>query len=505
MIVLYKRGLVSPTHSRILRQKGHTMKKALFGILTLILILTMGLIVCSADEDKNVTCYIGGEIIVDGEIDDVWEEVDFIYVENLKTGQYKGDSSKTSEDYAELQCKVLWDGEYTLYILYVVYDPLICQDGREEWDRDSVEFFIDEDNERAGAFDGNSTQWRVQAIEQNDGYLNWKVPAQAVKMIPNGYVVEVAYEFMDVDPTDGHVIGFDLQLNDDAEGNGKRHACLGWSDIDDSASSNNTVWGTLTFSTERVKGAQGGGEGETETQPTVALEQNNIYNYWNEDIVAGCITSPNQTLVEYTEEGVKLTGMDGNPVDPYVTINLKKYVDSVGAESLSCTEYGYVVFKVKATGTNGECELFYTKSPAAGLSEVAYFDADGSWQYLVYDLSCYDDWAKERTPFSVRLDWATGYEGEAADASLTIGEIAFFKTEDEIYAYTGEAKPVETEAPTEAPTEPVTVPATEAPATEAPAETEAPKGGCGSVVGLSAAVILLTATAFGCALKKKED
>ncbi len=483
------------------------MKKALFWVCCLTLLLSLGLLVCAA-EDKSVTCYIGGEITVDGEIDEVWEEVDFIYVENLKTGSYMGDASKDSSDYAELQCKVLWDGDCTLYILYVVYDPVICQAGAQEWERDSVEFFIDEDNERNGAFDDNSIQWRIMAVEQNDGYLNWKVPAQVVKMIPNGYVVEIAYEFSEVDLVDGHSIGFDLQINDDAEGNGQRHACLGWSDTTDKASSDNTVWGTLTFSTERVKGAQGGSDGEDETNPAV-LENNNIYNYWSEDIASGCFNAPNQTLVEYTDEGIKLIGVDaaGSPIDPYITINLKKYTSAVGADPLSCADYGYVVFKVKAEGTTGDCELFYTKAPTGGLSETNYLDPDGTWQYVFFDLSFYEDWANEGTPFSVRLDWATGYEGNAADAYMVIGEIGFFKTEEEAYVYMGETVPDETEPETEAPTDPVTeAPTQQAPATEQTTdnETDAPEEGCGSMVSLSA-IALLAAVACGIALKKKED
>ncbi len=247
------------------------MKKVMFGVLALALILVSAITLCSAEEEKNVTCYIGGVIEVDGEIDEIWESVEPIYVENLKTGEYMNDPSKTPQDYAQMQCKVLWDGDWTLYILYEVTDPIICQDGPEEWDRDSVEFFIDEDNERAGAFDSNSTQWRIMAIEQEQGYLNPKVPFQAVKMTAKGYVVEIAYDFAEVDLVDGHVIGFDLQVNDDAEGNGKRHACLGWSDTDDSASSDNTVWGTLTFSTQRVDGSGDETEaGDTTEEATTA-------------------------------------------------------------------------------------------------------------------------------------------------------------------------------------------------------------------------------------------
>ena len=46
------------------------MKKTLFCILTLTLLLTLGLLTCAAEEEKNVTCYVG-EITVDGEIDEI--------------------------------------------------------------------------------------------------------------------------------------------------------------------------------------------------------------------------------------------------------------------------------------------------------------------------------------------------------------------------------------------------------------------------------------------------
>ncbi|MBQ4112637.1 MAG: hypothetical protein IJD38_07565 [Clostridia bacterium] len=245
------------------------MKKTLFCILTLTLLLTLGLLTCTAEEEKNVTCYVG-EITVDGEIDEIWEQVEPIYVENLKTGEYMNDPDKTFQDYARMQCKVLWDSEWTLYILYEVIDPVICLDGPEEWDRDSVEFFIDEDNERAGAFDSNSTQWRTLAVEGILEYPHQRVATQAVRYTAEGYIVELAYEFMLLDPFEGHVIGFDLQVNDDAEGNGKRHACLGWSDIDDSASSDNTVWGTLTFSEKRADGKDAETEEVTTEAPTEA-------------------------------------------------------------------------------------------------------------------------------------------------------------------------------------------------------------------------------------------
>jgi len=65
-----------------------------------------------------------------------------------------------------------------------------------------------------------------------------------------------------------------------------------------------------------------------------------------------------------------------------------------------------------------------------------------------------------------------------------------------------------TEVPTESPTDPAETPTeapdTNTPATEAPTETDTPKGGCKSAVGMGAAAVV-TAMAAAVVLKKKED
>lgn len=240
-----------------------------------------------------------------------------------------------------------------------------------------------------------------------------------------------------------------------------------------------------------------GNEGEK----TPLLENNFIYNIWNEDIVLGCFDNASQTAVEATEEGVKLSGIASEGVDPFVTFKINNYQSAVNADAFKAEEYPYVVFKIKSEGTNEECQLFYTSSPSEENSERGYYTADGEWQYMLFDLSYCDGWLSQRKLTTVRFDWATGYTGDAEAAYMTIGEIAFFKTEEEANAYAGivpETEPEKTEAPeTEAPE-------TQAPATEAPAETNAPvESGCGSGIGFGAAAVLAAGAAF-VVLKKKD-
>ena len=244
-----------------------------------------------------------------------------------------------------------------------------------------------------------------------------------------------------------------------------------------------------------------GDEDETSGNAGESLLENNfIYNYWTEDIVLNCFGDANQTAVEATEEGVKLSGITSEGVDPFVTIKLNIYQSAVNAEAFKSEDYPYVVFKIKSEGTNEECQLFYTNAPSENNSEKGYYTADGEWQYLVYDLSYCDGWLDQRRLTTVRFDWATGYTETAEDAYLTIGEIAFFKTEEEANAYAGivpETKPAKTEAPD------TTAPETQAPTTQAPAVTEpATKGGCASVVATGSAALIMAAAAC-VALKKK--
>lgn len=241
-----------------------------------------------------------------------------------------------------------------------------------------------------------------------------------------------------------------------------------------------------------------------EVEKTPLLENNFIYNYWNEDIVRDCFVSTNQTTVEATEDGVKLSGITSEGVDPYLTINLADYRTAVNAEAFKGEDYPYVVFKIKSEGTSEECQLFYSSAISEANSEMGYYVADGTWSYIMFDLSYCDAWLNQRRITTVRFDWTTGYTGTAEEAYLTIGEIAFFKTEEEANAYAGivpETEPEKTEAPE------TQAPETEAPslATEAPAsETDAPtQSGCGSVIGIGA-VAVLVAGATLVALKKKD-
>lgn len=219
--------------------------------------------------DKECIVYVGS-VEVDGEIDDIWEHAPEISVDVLKenASKYFGDSSKVAgKDYAKLTCKALWDPDANLiYVLYIVEDKLVTQAASLDWEKDSVELFIDLDNVRTGAKDGNTFQKRIYADETRD--CSDSTMTSVYKKTDNGYIVELSH-VLHKDFKAGGYIGIDFQCNDDADGSGARHACLGWSDSKDKASSDTTVWGQalLTDIDVTEKDKDPGDEDPKETDP----------------------------------------------------------------------------------------------------------------------------------------------------------------------------------------------------------------------------------------------
>lgn len=229
------------------------MKKviALMMVFAVVSMCSLSLNVFAGDKvegDKEAVAYIGS-VTIDGNIDTIWDSVPGIVCDTLKenASSYFGDSSKVyGVDYAKLTVKTLWNPDKgELYVLYIVEDKEISLVGGNDWEKDSIELFIDEDNARVGSYDDNTHQIRVlaEAGSAGDGTLY----DAAVSFTTTGYIVEFVYYFQEAISSNTWV-GFDVQVNDDAEGDGTRHACVGWSDPIDKASSDNTYWGQLYLS-----------------------------------------------------------------------------------------------------------------------------------------------------------------------------------------------------------------------------------------------------------------
>ena len=147
-----------------------------------------------------------------------------------------------------------WDNKY-LYIWVGVIDDTHVSDSKELWADDSIEIYIDADASRSETYD-----------EYNDFHLSFrlgdpkisiggKTPKEGIKNIkysirqnPSGYQldVKIPWATLHVRPKAEHALGFEIQVNDDDNGDA-RDAKISWSSSNDSAWKSPRAFGQLVL------------------------------------------------------------------------------------------------------------------------------------------------------------------------------------------------------------------------------------------------------------------
>src|SRR5690554_2492844 len=174
---------------------------------------------------------------IDAEYDDIWDNASVIST-NI---QVEGDSGATAK------IRTMWDEDH-LYIYAEVTDPVLSKSNPNSWEQDSIEIFIDENNNKTGSYEDEDSQYRVnfeneQSFDPNplrDGFVT------ATRITDTGYVVEAAIEFMTIKAAPGKSIGFDFQVNDDS-GSGFRTSVVTWNDSSGDSWQNTSGFGNLIF------------------------------------------------------------------------------------------------------------------------------------------------------------------------------------------------------------------------------------------------------------------
>jgi beta-glucanase (GH16 family)/ribosomal protein S19 len=120
---------------------------------------------------------------------------------------------------------VLWDDRYLYLGVDVIDSSLISQDSTNIWDDDSVEVYIDVAHDHNPSYDTYDTQYikgyGVTSLwEKNNrtsGVLHSYYRTQ------NGYSIEMGIPWanLNVVPSSGMVLGFDVGINDDDNGGGR--------------------------------------------------------------------------------------------------------------------------------------------------------------------------------------------------------------------------------------------------------------------------------------------
>ncbi len=147
-----------------------------------------------------------GTPVIDGEIDAVWNETNAYAI---------GTIMGSGIDFYKGWFKVLWDNE-KLYMLSKVYVEQFDNMSASAWEHDSIEFFLDENCDRATKYQEDDYQLRIGY----DSYLtasNFDVEKMEGTSVANRedmyFISELAIPYKTVIPYDGMEMGFDVQVN----------------------------------------------------------------------------------------------------------------------------------------------------------------------------------------------------------------------------------------------------------------------------------------------------
>lgn len=181
-----------------------------------------------------------GTPIIDGEVDDIWADANEISTDVITAGTKP----------AKATVKTLWDENY-LYVLAYVEDNNLSDAAENPWEQDSIEFFIDENNGRTAEYEYDDAQYRVnynnvQSYGANclaDKFVTVTKFVYGGETV-TGYLVEAAVPFK-TPKSAGHIMGFDVQVNDDSDANGVRDGMSNWNDATGVGYKNTEAFGLL--------------------------------------------------------------------------------------------------------------------------------------------------------------------------------------------------------------------------------------------------------------------
>lgn len=169
--------------------------------------------------------------VIDGIEDEVWKAVPSFPIKNLAAGAVGGPEDLTAG------FKALWTAE-AFYLIVDIADNSLRNDSPAEWQDDALQIFFDADYSRGQTYDGTDD---LQYI------FGWNDPAfkeaklnrvQGVTVFSRnkqgnlGYVFEARFPWATLgamSPSPGKRIGFQLEVDDDDQGQGtEREALVVW-------------------------------------------------------------------------------------------------------------------------------------------------------------------------------------------------------------------------------------------------------------------------------------
>lgn len=191
---------------------------------------------------------------IDGELDGVWSKAS-----ELATDVWVEGGSGSAATF-----RTLWDDQ-NLYVYAVVSDSLLSDASVNPWEQDSVEIFLDQNNGKTDFYEEDDGQYRIQFnnVRTVGGHANQDNYRSATRIVEGGYIVEAAMALDMISPQNGTVVGFDFQVNNDEDGDGRRDSVAIWSDPSGQSYQNTSRLGVLELIGKPGSGNTGGGNGRT--------------------------------------------------------------------------------------------------------------------------------------------------------------------------------------------------------------------------------------------------
>ena len=191
---------------------------------------------------KGIAVAKKGTPKLDAKIDEIWKNCPKYLVNQPIADLLEIDP----KDMATATVRLLWDDRY-LYALWVVKDAELSADADDDWAQDSVELFLDQQQDRSTSYENDDAQYRVnfegKISGQGTGYDEADIKA-ATKKNKKGYIVEMAIRTHAADNKAGTVMGIEFQVNDD-HGSAQRDAIAKWFHTEDDSWQDTSTFGTV--------------------------------------------------------------------------------------------------------------------------------------------------------------------------------------------------------------------------------------------------------------------
>ena len=162
------------------------------------------------------------EPTIDGEIDEIWNTA-----AEIVPAEVHGDNSMCTG-----YVKILWSTK-ALYVLEVAQDATLPDNNMSS--ANSFDLWISENNNQTEGYDTDPGDYHVN-VNSN----GWDCPYTGnreiyelidyeVETTDDGYIVEIRIPFVTLKPaTEGHVMGFNVSLNDDFDNDDGRDSYSTW-------------------------------------------------------------------------------------------------------------------------------------------------------------------------------------------------------------------------------------------------------------------------------------